>query len=208
MSTTIPSTRPLHGLDPTSVAGPMFLFGSLMDSDLLAAVIERSTDHVQLEEAEVLGFRRRCAEGEVFPILVPQPDDLGSDAVVPGCLARGLTNADLDRILFFEGEGYALRPLTVFSRDTRPEARRSRRTTARAFLSTGLHKDSGTTWHYDHWIERHKPLALMLTDELMTHYGVTPVEDITETLWSDIKARCQASLGNETGLAFNRTFLS
>lgn len=196
MSTTIPATRPLYGLAPDSLSGAMFLFGSLMDRDLLEVVIERPSDHIRQESAVVHGFRRRRAEDEVFPILIPQPDDLGGDSVVDGQLMSGLTNADLDRILFFEGEGYALRPLPILAAagESVTEAPRRRRTTARAFLSTGLHRDSGEAWRFDHWVANEKPLALMLAEELMAHYGVTPAEQITEGLWNDIKARCHSRL--------------
>lgn len=176
---------------------PLFVFGSLRDMDLLETVLGRPPRHVATEPAELGGFRCRRARGEVFPILVPEPCAVEIEATVPGTLLHGLSGDDLDRILFYEGGGYAPRPLAV----TRREARR--RTSARVFLATGMLQDSGETWDFDAWAEQDKPLALMLAEELMALYGVTPASAVDGPLWEDIKTRCHAAL-TEGGTARHR----
>jgi hypothetical protein len=150
---------------------PLFVFGSLRDDDLLEAVLGGSAAHLPMEPAELDGFRCRRAEGGIFPILVPEPQAVGAAAAVPGRLLHGLAAAEFDRILFYEGEGYALRPLAVGQGAAR------RRTMARAFLATGKMRDSGETWDLAAWTARDKPLALARTRALMTRYDGSAAPD-------------------------------
>jgi hypothetical protein len=139
---------------------------------------------VKAEPAALRGFKRRRARDEVFPILVP---DLHDGTTVDGLVIDGLDDGDIDRILFYEGAGYALRPLVV-------EDGRRRRRSARVFLSTGLLQDSGEPWHLDQWQRTEKAYALLLGKELMDLYGTCSVEDVEGAMWSDIKARCLTRL--------------
>lgn len=176
-------------VDQHHVSGaPLFVFGSLMDSDLLSVVLGRPAA-VMAEPAVLGGFKRRRARDEVFPILVP---DLHDGTTVDGLLIDGLEDHDLDRILFYEGAGYALRPLVV-------EDGRRRRRSARVFLSTGLLQDSGEPWHLDQWQGSEKAYALLLAEELMTFHGTCAVEDVEGAVWADIKARCLARLEDSAG---------
>jgi hypothetical protein len=56
---------------------PFFLYGSLMDRELLSLVIGRPTDELSIEAATVHGFVRRRALNEFFPILVPHAGGAG-----------------------------------------------------------------------------------------------------------------------------------
>lgn len=177
---------------------PLFVFGSLRDMDILATVLGGEPMHVAAEPATLDGYQVRRAQGEIFPILVPAPQAVdcgdGPDGV-PGLLLHGLTGDDLNRIVFYEGGGYALRPLTV--RAGSPAAREARRRTrARVFLATGLLQDSGEPWSLSAWTESDKPLALMLARELMALYGVRPAAEIDGPSWEDIKTRSLAALAD------------
>lgn len=167
---------------------PLFVFGSLRDVDILEAVLGDGIAHVTAEPAALGGFRVRRARHEIFPILIPEPQVVEAQGEVPGLLLHGLTEADLDRILFYEGGGYALRPLTVRAGDL-PAREARRRTRARVFLATGLLQDSGEPWELSAWTESEKPLALMLARDLMALYGVVSPEEIDGPLWEDIKTR-------------------
>lgn len=195
---------------------PLFVFGSLMDADILARVLgpDRAAAVIR-QPAWLSGYRRHCARDDVFPILVPDPHAVTADAAtrhppVPGFLLLGLTAEDLDRIEYYEGAGYALRPLTVeipapeVGADACPGAGDAadgtgerRRTSAQVFLSTGLFSDSGVAWDLGHWQQTAKRYALLLTEALMQHWGVTPKDDMEGPAWAAIEARCRDLLTEE-----------
>ncbi|WP_019644022.1 gamma-glutamylcyclotransferase family protein [Novispirillum itersonii] len=218
------STAALHAANDDATAPvtlPLFVFGSLMDADILARVLGRRRAAAVVRcPAWLSGYRRQCAREDVFPILVPDTHTVAADEAiahppVEGRLLLGLTAGDLDRIEYYEGAGYVLRPLTVeipltagqtetpeteagpgaCPGEGRAEARR--RTGAQVFLSTGLFSDSGVAWDIGHWQQTQKRYALLLTDALMQHYGVTPKEDMEGPVWAAIEARCRDLLAEE-----------
>jgi len=178
---------------------PLFVYGSLLDGDLMAAVLARSLDDVSFTRATLGGFRRHRARGECFPVLVPHPGPLGFESHIDGAVVEGLTPADLARIHFFEGEAYALRPLSVLVGEER------RRTPVRVFLATDVLEDSGEPWDLAHWQRTEKTLALLLTQELMACYDADPDCVIEGPLWDDIKTRCRATLDAQRSAAFGVT---
>ena len=72
----------------------LFFFGSLMDADLLRLVLDREIEEIEHAAAEILGYERRRAKNESFPIIVPTPGGR-----VEGRLVTGLTAADVARHL-------------------------------------------------------------------------------------------------------------
>lgn len=214
---TFPHHAPQMPAAPDACSGlPLFVFGSLMDPDILAGVLgpQRAAAVIR-QPAWLSGYRRHSARDEVFPILVPDPhaveaDDTTRHPPVEGCLLLGLTAQDLDRIDYYEGAGYTLRPLTVEvmaaegGADARPGAGPAaqgagerRRTGAQVFLSTGLFSDSGVAWDLGHWQQTAKRYALLLTEALMQHWGVTPKDDMEGPAWAAIEARCRDLLAEE-----------
>ena len=71
---------------PLSAAGrqPLFFFGTLMDLDVLAYLLERPVDLDDLRPATITGFRRVRALGASYPVLVPRARMAWSRA---GCCA-------------------------------------------------------------------------------------------------------------------------
>lgn len=152
-----------------------FFFGSLMDRDLLALVVGRDISDLVFTPAAILGFERRRACDESFPIIVPHPGGR-----VDGFLVDGLTVADLDRIQFYESDDYALRAFAVETASGRVEAH--------VFLPTESLTDEGVVWEFDAWLEVEKPMCLALAEELMSHYGIlTPAQ--YDLLWPDMKEK-------------------
>jgi hypothetical protein len=80
-----------------------FFYGTLMDPDVLAAVIGRPASGVRRRRAFVEGYRRFHRLGATYPILVPAPDSR-----IDGVLALGLRPADTARLIAFEGSDYHL----------------------------------------------------------------------------------------------------
>jgi len=88
---------------PLSAASgqPLFFFGTLMDLDVLAYLLERPVDLDDLEAATITGFRRVAATGACYPVLVPEPG-----GTVEGRLLRRATARDIARINHYESEEY------------------------------------------------------------------------------------------------------
>jgi gamma-glutamylcyclotransferase (GGCT)/AIG2-like uncharacterized protein YtfP len=80
-----------------------FFYGTLMDGDVLAAVIGRPASTVRRQGALVEGYRRVYRLGASYPILVPMPGGR-----TEGVLASGLRPADTARLVGFEGRDYDL----------------------------------------------------------------------------------------------------
>jgi len=94
----------------------LFTFGTLMDTELLELVSEQAVDTLQLEPARVVGHARRWVIDDHYPVLVPAQ---GHDT--QGLIIRGLSDAALDRIVFFEGEEFSLKSLDVLLESGEPE---------------------------------------------------------------------------------------
>src|SRR3546814_1885667 len=114
------------------------------------------------------GYRRRKGEGENYPGLAPYPGGR-----VEGLLVDGLTPDEIDRLRFFEGGEYALRPLPVTDAEGRPAD-------AHAYLSTGILKDTGEPWHLGAWAATEKPRALVHAEELMALHGLITVAEMED----------------------------
>ena len=87
---------------------PLFAFGTLMDPDVLSIVCDVPPDRFPTEPARVEGRARRWVVDDHYPVLVEAPGEH-----VDGLLIRGLDEPALERVRFFEGEEFALAPITV-----------------------------------------------------------------------------------------------
>lgn len=144
---------------PLAAAGrqPLFFFGTLMDLDVLAYLLERPVDLDDLLPAEIAGFRRVRAARASYPVLVPQPG-----AIVGGRLLRRATARDIARINHYESGEYRaeLRTVTCFGRSVP------------AWLYLGLDglEPSDEPWSLAEWQERSKPRFFAACDEWMADY--------------------------------------
>lgn len=104
-----PSLAIAHGrvdaapMIPLAAAGrqPLFFFGTLMDLDVLAYLLERPVDLDDLQPGTISGFRRVCAAGASYPVLVPE-----AGGVVEGRLFSRARARDIARINHYESEEY------------------------------------------------------------------------------------------------------
>jgi hypothetical protein len=131
---------------PCSAAGrqPLFFFGTLMDLDVLAYLLERPLDLDDLRPASVAGFRRVRARGASYPVLVPQ-----SGARVQGRLLRRATSRDIARINHYESGEYLAELRQVVTADG---------TEIAAWLYLGLDHLQGSDepWSLEAWQARDK----------------------------------------------------
>lgn len=158
-----------------------FFYGSLMDRELLEAVIDRSSAHLQLQPGRLDGYAAETAHGYSFPTLVAR-----SGAAVEGVVTHGLSDADIERISYFEDTEYTHQPVEVLTA--------AETITARTYMSTRTLRSSGEPWDFPHWRVHHKPVLVAVTRRVMReHYGITPFEEI-DGHWHRIKAEIEADM--------------
>ncbi len=159
-----------------------FFYGSLMDRELLEAVIDRTGDHLHMQPAQLAGYAAETAHGYSFPTLVARDDGL-----VRGIVTHGLSDDDVARISYFEDTEYAPSLVEVTTANAR--------VAARAYMSAGSLRSSGEDWDFGHWRIHHKSVLVAVTRRVMReHYGITPFEEI-DAHWHRIKAEIETSLG-------------
>ncbi|WP_404379096.1 gamma-glutamylcyclotransferase family protein [Caenispirillum salinarum] len=157
----------------------LFVFGSLMDKDILSIVLDREPTDVAVTDAVVRGFQRRRVSDEFYPVLVPRPD-----GTVVGRLVEGLSADDLERVHFYEGDVYELAPVHATTTC-------GRRETANVFLDAGDLKVSREGWDFDAWHRHEKQEALALTTALMRYYGRISLREV-EGVWNEIKDQAES----------------
>lgn len=87
---------------------PLFVFGTLLDIEVLGLVLGRPVGPDALEPARLGGFRRVRVRGASYPMLVADPA-----GEVAGALLRGLDAAARGRLDAYEGPAYRLVPVEV-----------------------------------------------------------------------------------------------
>lgn len=174
--------KALYTTDSHRAAEAVFAFGSLMDRELMALVLDRDVSGVTMTEATIRGYVRRRVAGEYYPALVPQPD-----GIVVGRLVEGLSPDDIDRIHFYEGDVYDLAPVHAVTAD-------GRRFTAHVFLDGGDLRVSRQGWDFQSWLRHEKDEAMALTRALMRHYGRISLREV-EGMWNQIKDQAESLYG-------------
>lgn len=90
-----------------------FFYGTLMDADLRRLVVGDVVDaRLAIRQGVLIGYRRRVARDDYFPMLVP-----AAGGRVTGLLVDGLRGHALTRIAQFEGEEYVPRFARAVDRD-------------------------------------------------------------------------------------------
>lgn len=157
---------------------PIFFYGTLRDPELLGIVIGRAPAPGRLVAAWVQGHAAFRHAGEAYPILQPAPG-----ATAEGVLFRPETQADRDRLAYFEEAEYGLADITVQTADGPVEAE--------YFRGMPHAPVSDQPWDFGHWTRHHRLVALEASRELMDHFGRTPAERIDD-IWPGIMNRARA----------------
>lgn len=137
-----------------------FFYGTLMDRDLLAAVIGRPVGPERLRPAVAVGWRRFRIEDRTYPTLVSAPR-----SSVEGRVIEGLDAEDEARILRYEGAEYRIDRLLV-SEPGRPDV------TARVFLTWADVAVSSEEWDFELWFRRDKERFLNELPGLLAGAGM------------------------------------
>lgn len=130
------------------VSLPLFVYGTLRDDDVLAAVLGHAVDGGCAKAATAVGYQALCYPGRTYPALVPS-----SGATAMGQLLSDLTATDLVRLDAFEGDEYLRVRITVLVGATFQ--------LALAYLPTIDIADDSATWSLEYWRAHHKA-AMML----------------------------------------------
>ena len=126
---------------------PLFVYGTLSDPDLLAAVLGRATDARQCLAAVAPGFVAVHYPRRIYPALVRAPGGRAE-----GLLLLGLTAFELDLLDRFEGEEYRREIVPVIIETELHEAD--------AYLPTAAIAPDERPWTLADWQRRHKRTAL------------------------------------------------
>ena len=155
---------------------PLFFFGTLRHQPLLDIVLGRA---IRPEPARLPGYRVAWAEGESFPMLAADPA-----STAEGVLARGLTEADIDRLNFYEGAfSYDLVEVGVEGAQGPIPAQ--------VFMPKDAPWQPGADWHLQDWVDQWAPLTLIAAAEVMRAFGrETPAE--VAARFPIIRARAQS----------------
>lgn len=145
---------------PISVAGrvPLFLFGTLMDLDLLTYLLQRPVDVGDLMPATIHGFRRARASGASYPVLVAEPGGM-----VAGRLLRRMTNCDIARINHYESEEYRAECRVVVTGE-------GVETPAWVYLGLDHLAPAAEPWSLAEWRAVHKPGFFAACDAWMRDF--------------------------------------
>ena len=121
-----------------------FFYGTLIDPEILDAVLRRPVNPARRRNAVLRGYRRVYREGASYPILVA---DAASD--VEGIVVSALTAPDVALLTAYEGAEYEIRELPVrLSGDGFIPAK--------VFLPRAACEASRVPWTLEEWQRRHR----------------------------------------------------
>jgi len=122
----------------------LFVYGTLMDADVLNRVVGRPVPPGRIGAAFVDGYRRVYVKGSYFPILIA-----AEGATVEGRLITGLGAQAVTRLTRFEGRQFHLQRLTV-------RLAKGRTADAECFMPTAGVPATDDDWDPEIWRRRHK----------------------------------------------------
>jgi len=138
---------------------PLFVFGSLMDRDVLRIVSNMEDSQLSHTEGHAIGYRQQEVTGESYPVLMP--DDAKQ---TEGILIDGLSDTAMQRIHFFEGDEYALAELKVSTTD-------NANILANYYRDTGVYEILESGWNFRQWQRTHKTSFLQRCENYMQLFG-------------------------------------
>jgi len=126
---------------------PLFAYGTLQDSDILAAVLGRTVPASALSSAALPGFSIVHYPGRAYPALRAR-----SGAVAEGTLIADLRSYDWSALDAFEGDEYRRQTLDVTTSGGP--------VSAELYLPTRPIPGDAEPWTLAHWLLQHKPRVL------------------------------------------------
>ncbi len=125
-----------------------FVYGTLMEPQVLSLVTGERFDAVRLRPAALPGYRRVRVADATYPGIYPAE---GSE--VKGCLVRGMGEEAVRRIDAFENDGYDRQNLQVISAQGTPVK-------AAAYVASSRMKLTDEDWDFEDWRQNHRQAFL------------------------------------------------
>lgn len=119
-----------------------FFYGTLMEPEILQAVLRRPVSPIRRRKAVLKGYRRVYRLGASYPVLVAD-----TTAQVDGLVVLGLSNHDVTLLAMYEGREYEIRELSVGWSGTS-------RVRASVFLPSPECEASSESWTPEGWNRR------------------------------------------------------
>ncbi len=165
------------------MSDPLFVYGTLRYRPLLQVVLGQDS-HLTLTEAVLPDHSVHWAAGESFPMIVERPGH-----TAPGLLIAGLTQADRERLDFYEaGFAYDRRRLDVAGQG------------AEVFFPAPGQWQPGEAWDLSEWVDRWGALTLRAAAEVMEAYGqATPAQIAWRFPMIRARAAAWVAAGQEPG---------
>ncbi|MCP4818046.1 MAG: NUDIX domain-containing protein [Shimia sp.] len=158
----------------------LFVYGTLRHVPLLAAVLGRSEEAIDMIGAQLGGHVVHGVRGEDFPFLAE------GAGTAEGLLLRDLSATDVARLDFYEGGyDYALKPISV-------EAE-GQAFSAQVYFSESSEWVPEGLWSLENWVAEHGAFTLHKAREEMSYFGLRGREEVDGMLPS-IRARAGSKL--------------
>ncbi len=162
----------------------LFFYGTLRSLALLEIVLGRAAERIATGPARLADHAVLWVEGAPYPTIVRR-----RGATAEGLLVRGLTDTDIDRLIFYEGGfDYALRPVTVETHAGPVQAE--------MFFPPEGQDRPGPDWSLEEWERRWGPTSRRAAEEVMAFFGrLAPQEiarrfpQIRRRAWCWVQAR-------------------
>lgn len=139
----------------------LFLYGTLMDVDVMAKVLDPPFAERELVPAVLPGWRRLAVRNATYPVILP---DAG--ASIEGRLLPRVGAYELARIRHFESEEYVTTPVRIRLADGSPLA-------ADVFVALdGVFDLDDAAWDLGGWQARHKTSFLQRCGDWMRDFPV------------------------------------
>jgi hypothetical protein len=122
-----------------------FFYGTLIDPEILQAVLQRSVDPIRRRKAVLKGYRRVYRRGASYPVILAD-----TTAQVEGIVVSALTTRDIMLLTMYEGQEYEIRELPVSCLGTGLIP-------ARVFLPGPGCEASSESWTPEDWNKRFRP---------------------------------------------------
>ncbi len=152
---------------------PLFLYGTMLDMEILELVLGRSVSAGELMAARLEGFRRVKVPDESYPVLVA-----ANESGIGGAVISKLSASDWDRVIFFENVEYEHRECVV-QLDDGTEL-------IAVFYSDGVMvPGADDEWTLEWWQEVHKPHLMPAICEYMTLFGKASFEE-ADAAWETL----------------------
>jgi len=152
---------------------PLFLYGTMLDMEILELVLGRSVSANELMAARLEGFRRVKVPDESYPVLAAAN---GSEIV--GAVISKLSESDWDRIIFFENVEYEHRECVVELDD-------STELIAVLYSDGVMIPGADDEWTLEWWQEVHKPHLMPAVREYMALFGKATMDE-ADAVWATL----------------------